>query len=705
MLPPLNVKIAADASGFNAAIDDIARGLNGLDGKIKSASDKIKAFGASTQSLGKRMLPVSAGVSAIGAGMIALVQGTANAGFEISNMASISGTTAEEFQRLAAGARAVGIDGEKLSDIYKDMNDRVGDFMATGGGPMADFFENIAPQVGVTADEFARLSGPEAMQLYVDSLEAAGASQQDMTFYMEALAGDAAKLIPLLADGGAEMTRLGDAAAEAGGIMSDEAIAASRDYSEQLLTLQDSLSGAGREIGSALLPVAIELAGTLRDTVVPAIVSMAESVGDAINWFGQLPDGVQAAAGIIAGAFAVGGPALMAIGSAIKIVGSLAALFSPAGLIIGGLLAAAAVWAKWGDDIKAFSKDAFDFIVEKGKAFLDFYLSIPGKMLQIGRDILAKLIQGIKEGIGGLAEIGAAIRDGLVNGIKNAGASIWEAAKGLGRAAIGGSKEALESNSPSLAMMRVGQDVGNGLILGMNASRPMVAAEAAAMAGDIKAAFGQATPEMEGMGGEGEGGIGAPAIEGEGDGPSGFFEIGAAMVGGLRDGILSMAGGAIGAAKGVADGVKVAMADMNDGTTASAFDMASGVVGALGQMFKGSKPIAMAQALINTFQGITEALKLPFPQSLVAAAKVAAQGFAAVKGIQSARPGGSTSVGGAASASGAGVQSAPQTQRIVFDVQNASGGMVPSSTLESFADMVNQAADAGYLANVQFQGV
>ena len=88
--------------------------------------------------------------------------------------AQVANATPEALQRWSAGARTVGIEQEKLADILKDVNDRVGDFLQTGGGPMADFFENIAPQVGVTAEQFARLSGPEALQLYITSLERAG---------------------------------------------------------------------------------------------------------------------------------------------------------------------------------------------------------------------------------------------------------------------------------------------------------------------------------------------------------------------------------------------------------------------------------------------------------------------------------------------------------------------------------------------------
>ncbi len=146
----------------------------------------------------KALIPVL-----IGAFSVQMVTNAAKFGKELSNLANISGIGVEQFQRLAMGARTVGISSEKLADIYKDVNDRVGEFVETGGGPMKDFFEKIAPAVGVTADQFARLSGPEALQLYVDTLEKAGVSQQELTFYLEAMASDTTALIPLLKSGGA----------------------------------------------------------------------------------------------------------------------------------------------------------------------------------------------------------------------------------------------------------------------------------------------------------------------------------------------------------------------------------------------------------------------------------------------------------------------------------------------------------------------
>src|SRR5690606_28596009 len=100
----------------------------------------------------------------------AIVTGMAKDIETLKKSAQISNVGFEEFQKLAFAAQSVGIESEKLADIYKDVNDRIGDFMATGGGPMADFFENIAPKVGITAEAFKNLSGPQALQLYYDSL-------------------------------------------------------------------------------------------------------------------------------------------------------------------------------------------------------------------------------------------------------------------------------------------------------------------------------------------------------------------------------------------------------------------------------------------------------------------------------------------------------------------------------------------------------
>ena len=183
-----------------------------------------------------------------------MTRSTVAAANEINQLSQVANATPEVFQRWSAASATVGIEQEKLADILKDVNDRVGDFLQTGGGPDGGFLREHRAAVGVTADQFARLSGPEALQLYVDSLERAGVSQQEMTFYLEAMASDATRLIPLLQNGGAEMTRLGAQAQSLGAVLDADAIAAMRRSELALVSIGQVFTGVRNRIAVALAP-------------------------------------------------------------------------------------------------------------------------------------------------------------------------------------------------------------------------------------------------------------------------------------------------------------------------------------------------------------------------------------------------------------------------------------------------------------------
>lgn len=191
------------------------------------ASLAAKAFGA-----------VVAGVS-VGV-MVAFVNQTIDTGNEIKKLSQLANASVHDFQYYAKGAETAGIGMEQFADQMKDMQDRIGDFQQTGGGPLADFFEKIAPRVGVTIQQFQKLSGPEALQLYYNSLEKVNASQNDMKFYLEAVISDSSLFIPLLKNGGEGFKKWGDAAERANAIMSDDMIEnlALAKENIQLLNLQ-----------------------------------------------------------------------------------------------------------------------------------------------------------------------------------------------------------------------------------------------------------------------------------------------------------------------------------------------------------------------------------------------------------------------------------------------------------------------------------
>lgn len=265
-LGTLTIDLIAKTGGFVAGMDKAERSSQKWRRQVeKNAAAAGAAIGAATA--------VAAGAMAV------LIKSSINSAAEIENFAKLAGSSTTEFQKFAAGARTVGVESDKLSDILKDVNDKVGDFLVTGGGPLKDFFEQVAPKVGVTAEQFRNLSGPQALGLYVDTLEKAGANQQEMTFFLEAIANDATLLAPLLRNGAKEMRGLADEAENLGLILSEETIAGAKQFNDDLDLLGRVASGVGQQIAAELLPDLLDLTSTLRDPeTAKAAAAMAKAV-------------------------------------------------------------------------------------------------------------------------------------------------------------------------------------------------------------------------------------------------------------------------------------------------------------------------------------------------------------------------------------------------------------------------------------------
>ncbi|EIU1655824.1 phage tail tape measure protein [Pseudomonas aeruginosa] len=251
-LGTLTLDLIAKVGGFVAGMDAAERRSEKWRKEVEKNAAKVgAAIGAAT----------AAGITALAALTVSTVR-NAN---EISNLASVANASTTEFQKYAAGAKLVGIEQEKLADIFKDVNDKVGDFLNTGGGALADFFENVAPKVGVTADQFRNLSGPQALGLYVSSLEKAKVSQSDMTFYLEAIASDATALLPLLRNNAEGFKTFGDAAQAAGAILDEKTIKSASELQAATWLVEQSTTGLKNQLTSALIPVLSDFATKLLD--------------------------------------------------------------------------------------------------------------------------------------------------------------------------------------------------------------------------------------------------------------------------------------------------------------------------------------------------------------------------------------------------------------------------------------------------------
>jgi hypothetical protein len=244
-----------------------------LDKAAKSAKQSIKDVSKEMREGVTTSAKYAAATAAAGAAVATyLVKNSIDATRELQNFARVANTSIKTLSQQAYAARSVGVEVDKLSDIYKDTQDRVGDFLNTGGGPMLDFFEKIAPKVGVTAQEFKNLSGPQALQLYVSSLEKANLSQAEMTFYMEAMASDSTMLLPLLRENGKEMGRLAEQSDKLGLTLNDVDAAKLTEAGKVISQVSGVMSGLVTQYSAELAPVITALG--------KQFIGTAESAGD-----------------------------------------------------------------------------------------------------------------------------------------------------------------------------------------------------------------------------------------------------------------------------------------------------------------------------------------------------------------------------------------------------------------------------------------
>lgn len=335
--------------------------------------------------------------------------------------------------------------------------------------------------------------------------------------------------------------------------------------------------------------------------------------------------------------------------------GYIEAAFNPgsaAMLAIASLTAAAPTlakaWEDWGGRFKTAVGGAIDYVTEKFNAFLT---------------LLDRIKTGIAEALSSTPAQTQRARDAL----KSSGAGLGPS---FGQNGINapGSGEPAPGGGGGGGGGGIGVETANGLINGfiatMAARQPEIDAAINAVPLRARELLGVQSPSTV------------------------FAEIGTYVGQGFADGIASAQG-------------LVASAVGRIGATAvdGAQNTVQQVLSSMSQLFTKSKPLAAAIALINTWQGATEALKLPWPKNLAAFASVVSTGLGAVKAIRSTTSSGSSGGGaGGGSTSGGGQSAAAAapapTQTLNFTITNDPFGF-GERLVRQLAQQLNEASRNG----------
>lgn len=310
----------------NRKLKDVGKTGKSVEKQTESMSDRFKQFGSSasqavaavdgplggvssrissiTQLLSSGPTGLVGATAAAASAFTALSVATANQVRELSTLSQLAGQTTHEFQAMTHVASQFGL--TDISDKFKDVKERVGEFVATGGGGLQDF----ADVMGMTTDqtlalarEMENLTGEQVLKKLVSDMEAAGVSTSQMSFALEGVASDLTVLIPSLRDGASEFDRLKQNAENFTSPLTDKQISDYRNLAENVdlvslsfeSLIQNSLSPAIKFV-SDLAAEWAHLLATFNAGTIPNITSQMADVSDEIKDVKQqianLDDGV-----------------------------------------------------------------------------------------------------------------------------------------------------------------------------------------------------------------------------------------------------------------------------------------------------------------------------------------------------------------------------------------------------------------------------
>jgi hypothetical protein len=268
----LNIILSARDKEFTKAMDRsqkrVAHFASKSQKNLSKTGKSFNALGDAAKRLGPALLAAFS---------VAALKGALDGAVAIGQLAKIAGVTNSEFQVLTLTTQQFGIEQDKLSDILKDVNDRFGDFTQTGAGPLADFFEFIAPKIGLTADAFADMSSDKKLGAYINALQEANLSQSEMTFYMEAIASDSTALIGAFENNGAAIDVMRGKAESLGLVLEDDVIEKSKAAKQELALMSAVVS---TNLTEALVSIAPLLTGAST-----GIAALARQASNFMNVF------------------------------------------------------------------------------------------------------------------------------------------------------------------------------------------------------------------------------------------------------------------------------------------------------------------------------------------------------------------------------------------------------------------------------------
>ncbi|OSY96072.1 phage tail tape measure C-terminal domain-containing protein [Klebsiella michiganensis] len=280
-LGTLTIDLIAKVGGFVQGMDKAERSSQKWRDQVKKDAKEV---GASIAAIG-----VAAATAAVGIGVagLSIVKNTAQQVTEADRWAKSLKMSTQDLLSWQYAAEQAGLAGDNIADIFKDINDKVGDAVLNKSGEAAQALDTL----GLSAEKLSKQS-PDKQLMAISAALQKIPSQAGKTNILESLGNDLSKMLPLFDNNNEKLKQFIQLSKDFGVAPPQEDIDNLVKVNQFFQDIETSARGLKMEIASGLAKVDLSplQAGLddIRDVFTdPAVLQgISDLVGEAISLAG-----------------------------------------------------------------------------------------------------------------------------------------------------------------------------------------------------------------------------------------------------------------------------------------------------------------------------------------------------------------------------------------------------------------------------------
>lgn len=280
-LGTLTIDLIAKVGGFVQGMDKAERSSQKWRDQVKKDAKEVSS---SIISVGAAAATAAVGIGAAG---LAIVKNTAQQVTEADRWAKSLKMSTQDLLSWQYAAEQAGLTGDNIADIFKDINDKVGDAVLNKSGEAAQALDTL----GLSAQKLAQQSPDKQLMAISEALQKIP-TQAGKTNILESLGNDLSKMLPLFDNNNEKLKQFIQLSKDFGVAPPQEDIDNLVKVNQFFQDIETSARGLKMEIASGLAKIDLtplqDGLDDIRDVFTdPAVLQgLSDLVGEAISLAG-----------------------------------------------------------------------------------------------------------------------------------------------------------------------------------------------------------------------------------------------------------------------------------------------------------------------------------------------------------------------------------------------------------------------------------